>query len=242
MPLEPAIRLVGQLNLLAHTPVSAELAAHTLAEHGPVQHVIDPDGLLGLDPLHASDLLPALRALQLLSPGGWLLALPRPGRLGPLRGPATFHTLALAASVALVRRDGGLGLVPHPVGAGLQWQLCPAQTPVPPPDPGEAQRELSATVLAVGRELADLDLVSTGATRSRRVDHGVDLLPAGYPGRHLAVADRALRLLVAAELALESPGATLSLHSDLRRGQALEQLRAVAADAVVAACAWPEQA
>ena len=42
----------------------------------------------------------------------------RPGALAPLRGPAALNRAALEHGEAVVASDGGLGLVPHRVGAG----------------------------------------------------------------------------------------------------------------------------
>ncbi|SDE49246.1 hypothetical protein [Auraticoccus monumenti] len=238
MPELAAITLVTHLNALQHTPLSADVAASQVAHADVAHHVVDPEGLLGLDPLRANDLTTTLLAVQLLAPGSWLLALPRPGALGVLRGPPALTTAALQAGAAVVHADGGWAFVPHRVGPAVQWQVLPAARPFPSPGSAEAERVLATEVISASRELARLDAAS-GARPEVELPAGV--LPAAYPARQQRAAERALRLLTVAETALADDRDVLSSFAVTQRAEVLRRLEAAATDALCAACAWPEE-
>lgn len=239
MPITSCVRLVTHLNALAHGSVSADVAAHTIAGDEYVHHVVDGDQLLGLDPLHASDLEPALAAALLFNsgarPGGWQLVLPAPGRLQTLRGPGSLTTAALEAGAAVIPRAGGAAWVPHPVGAGMQWRILRADPPAAPPTRYEAERGLSEAVLAAASDLAGLG--TTGGTRPRS---STLPLAAGYSARAQQAADRALMLLRACRAGLDGERDLLSSHAVQARGRTLRELEQAATDALVAACVWPD--
>ena len=127
-------------------------------------HLVDPEGLLGLDPFRATELDDGFARLLAAEPDRWLLALPVPGALGPLRGPVELNTAALAAGEAAVAAGGGLALVPHRVGQAVQWRVHAAARPFTPPTLYEAERELSEAVLRAATTLTHLD-VASGAGR-----------------------------------------------------------------------------
>ena len=87
----PSVRMTANLNSMIRGQQSIEQAERAIVGRDIAHHVIDPDGALGLDPLQASTLDAALEALLAAEPEGWFLALPVPGSLAPLRGPAPFQ-------------------------------------------------------------------------------------------------------------------------------------------------------
>lgn len=235
MQLLAAIRLTTHFNGLRHGLVSPEVAARTVVGVDTAHHVVDPEGLLGLDSFAANGLEEALVAVGPFEPEGWLLTLPRPGALGALRGPVEMNTAALEAGVAVVGLIGSLGFVPHVVGTAVQWQVFAANRPFPPPSPYEAERELAQTVLATSTALSEVDLIGSG----ERPDLDTSVrLPAGYSPRQQAAAERAHRLITACEYALADDGGALSSHAIERRQVALRELLASASTALSAACTW----
>lgn len=239
MPITSAVRLVSHLNALAHGTISIEVAAHTIASDGLVHHVIDSDGVLGLDPLHATALSDGLAAACLFNAGaqvgGWQLVLPAPGRLGALRGPAGLSSAAIEAGAVVVPMSGGAAWVPQLVGGGVQWRILRADPPAAPPTRYDAERRLSETVLAAAGELGAL-----GTTGGRRPPSSDVPLAAGYSGRSIQAATRALLLLTASRAGLDGEHELLSSHAVQARGRTLRDLEAAAGDALCAACVWPQ--
>jgi hypothetical protein len=226
-----SVRLARQLNAMINSRTDAGRAAAVVTGTDVAHHVLDPEGLCGLDPSLATDLVEALPRVADREAQGWLLALPAPGRLSVLRGPATLNQAAVAAGSAVVGVSAGLALVPTGVGPAVQWRVHRAEPPAPPPTPSEAERALSEVILSAERTLARLD-VAAGPTPALVVDLG----PAnGYPLRRLAAADRAARLLVASAAALDDEGGTLSSYEVLARRRELEAVQAAARDALTAA-------
>lgn len=241
MSVAAAIRLAGNLNALRVGAVSAEVAAREVVDDDVAHHVIDAQGLLGLDPLGANDLEEALRSALLLTSSlpdahapQWILALPRPGALAPLRGPAELNATALAAEVAVVPAAGGPAWVPHEVGQAVQWQVLPANRPAFPETPADADRHLSEVVLRAGQTLAELDMSS-----GQRPAYAHPQLPATYPERSQKSAHRAMLLLAAADAGLEDHSGLLHSHAIGVRRQVLTELRNAAAAALSAAVSWP---
>ncbi|MVA77184.1 hypothetical protein GC722_14290 [Auraticoccus sp. F435] len=237
MPRLAAITLVTHLNALQHTPLSSEVAASLVAHGDVAHHVVDADGLLGLDPLRSSDLITALRAVQLVAPGSWQLALPRPGALGVLRGPVALNRAGLETGAVVVHASGGWAFVPHRVGPAVQWRVLAAERPFPSPSAAECERALSAELLQAAGTLSELDAPS--GTRPD-VDLPGPLLAAAYPARQQRAAERALRLLLVAEAGLADDRDVLHSFAVQKRADVLRRLQAAAADALCAACAWPE--
>lgn len=237
--------MTSHLNALVHpqaqSPISLEVAAHAIAEPDAAHHVVDPDELLGLDPLHAVPLQGALPALLSVEREGWLLCLPTPGALHGLRGPQPLNEAALDVGEAVVGLSGSLALVPYPVGPAVQWRVFAAHRPFPSSGPYEAERELSQTVISAADALAALDVAAAPAGargRNRAVQDPAVRLAPGYPQRSYVAADRAARLLAACELALSDDGASISSYeADARRLQ-LVGVRAAARAALCAAVSW----
>ncbi len=234
MTLFASVRLVRQLNAMINDAVEPGRAATAVQGADVAHHLLDPDGVSGLDETRSTTLVDALPRLVALESQGWALALPVPGRLGILRGPAALNRAALDAGSAVVGLTGGAALVPVPVGPAVQWRLHPAERAAPPPTAYEAERALSEAVIHAGSALARLD----AASGPRPVDL-VDLGPApGSPPRQRAAADRAARLLAACEQALDHDGATLSSYEVATRRRELEVVREAAREALVAAVSW----
>jgi hypothetical protein len=231
-----SLRLTANLNAALHGTLVDERAVAEVIGADVAHHVVDPDGVLDLDPDRATPLDDAFATLVAREPDRWLLALPLPGMLAPLRGPAPFTTAALATGVAVVAAGGGVGLVPHRVGHAVQWRVFAAARPFAPPTLYEAERELSEAVLRATTTLSRLD-VAAGA-RPRTGD-GPTLAP-GYPPRAHATAGRAARLLAACEAALETDGAAITLYEADLRSRELRGVRSAAGQALCAAAGWPE--
>ena len=230
-----SVRLTRQLNATTRqggdTATGADRAAAAVLGCDVAHHVLDPDGVAGLDPIRSTVLQDAWPHLTGRERRGWLLALPAPGRLGVLRGPAQLNRAALAAGSAVLGIASNVALVPVRVGPALQWRLHRAENPAPPPTAYEAERALSETILSAGRTLARLDVAS-----GQEPDAEPDLGPApGYTPRQRAAAERSARLLVACQTALDHDGASLSSYEAAARRRELEAVRDAARDALCAA-------
>jgi hypothetical protein len=227
------VRLVGYLNAAGLDPTLRERAPFAVQGADLAHHVVDPQGLIGIDPWTAVPLPEVFDDLLARSGRPWLLALPGPGRLAPLQGPPELVRAALAAGMAAVAGGGGLALVPHQVGPALQWEVLPAERPGAVPTAYEAECELSETVLRAARELTDLDVA--GGRRPK--DLAVELAP-GYPPRQRVAADRAARLWLACSVALEGDGTSISVYEADRRRAALRAVREAAAQSLIASVSW----
>lgn len=242
MTLFAAIRLVTHLNVLRHagrssaidagTP-SVEVVARIVQAEDAAHHVSSPDGLLGLSGDDAVELDRAIAAALGYGQSDWVLGLPRPGRLGPLRGPATLTRAALEAGAAVIPRDGGPAWVPTRVGPAVQWLVLPAERPFPPVASAEAEHALTLAMLAATGDLDRLGMVSGRRPR------GTDLvLPSAYPARQRRAADRALRLVEACEAGLADESGLLHAHAVEARARTLRALLNAALDSLEASCAW----
>lgn len=233
MELLASLRLTAQLNALAARTTSIEHAEAAIVDGDVAHHVVDPDDLLGLDPLRATGLVQALLSLA-AAERRWVLVLPTPGHLGVLRGPVALNQAALEVGSAVLAVDGGIGLVPFRVGHGVQWRVFAANPPGPPPSPSEAERTLSQAVAGAARTLTDLDVAS--GTRPH-LDITVRLAP-GYPSRQVATADRAARLMLACAAALEDDGASITSYEIDARARELRTVNEAARQALCAATTW----
>lgn len=231
-----SLRMTVNLNAVLHHGLPPERAAAEVVGTDVAHHLIDPEQVLGLDPLRATDLDDAFATLLAAEPERWLLALPVPGALAPLRGPAAFNVAALAAGEAVVAAGGGVGLVPHLLGQAVQWRVFPAARPFSPPTLYEAERELGEVVLRAASTLTQLDVAAGG----RPPPPQAAPLAPGYPPRAHAAANRAARLLAACETALSSDGAAISLYEADRRSRELRVVRSAAGQALCAAAGWPD--
>lgn len=175
------------------------------------------DGVVGIDAAHHLTGLPddpepipivlALGRLRNLGASEGRLALPAPGDPLGLGGPVAFNEQTVEAGEGCVLPGSGLGLVPQVVGAGVFWQVYPADAAPGPPDLVEADRDLRAALVRTADQLAELE---RARWRPEVADELVDLRTArvvtgwapGYPPRALAVASAALRALAIVSLAV----------------------------------------
>jgi hypothetical protein len=230
----PALRLTVALNAMINTPLSVPEAVAVVQGVDVVHHIVDPDDRLGLDQDGAVALVDALPLIAARESEMWVLALPEPGAAGALRGPAALTADALGVGEAVVAGSAGMALVPHRVGPAVQWRVWPAERPAPPPSPPEADGALSETVIAAADALGRL-AVAAGS----RPSGPVRLATApGLSTRQQARIDRALRLLEACTLALESDGASISSWEAEARFRELRRVRAAAAATLCATATW----
>ncbi len=229
-----SVRLTANLNSLLQGRQSLEQAERAILGPDVAHHVIDPDGVLGLDPLAASSLDDALERLKRVEPDGWFLALPVPGSLGPLRGPAEFNRAALEHGEAVVASTAGVGLVPIRVGQAVQWRVHAAERPLAPTSPYEAERALNEMVISAAAALSRLDVA---AGPRPRMAPGPRLAP-GYNTRQQMTAERAALLMVACDVALSHDGASISSFEADRRAAELRRLRLCAGEALGSAVSW----
>ena len=175
-----SLRLVVNLNAALHSQLGAERAAAEVIGPDVAHHLVDPEGLLGLDPLRATELDDGFARLLAAEPDRWLLALPVPGCAGSVaRTRSTLNTAALAAGEAAVAASGGLALVPQRVGQAVQWRVHAAARPFAPPTLYEAERQLSEAVLRAATTLTHLD-VAAGTRPASTTDRRSR---PGYPPR-----------------------------------------------------------
>ena len=230
----PSLRMTANLNALAHGMLDVPRAAAAVQGADVAHHVLDPESVLGLDPFTASDLTTALPALAGAGREGWVLGLPTPGSLLPLRGPRPLNEAALQSGEVVLAASGGVGLVPLRVGRAVQWRAYPAERPFAAASPYEAERALNEAVLGAAKALARLDL----AAGTRPPDEaGVRLAP-GYSSRQVATANRTLYLIAACDAALADDGASVSSYEADVRARTLRAVRTAASQALCTACSW----
>ncbi|HZC25960.1 MAG TPA: hypothetical protein VE287_02985 [Actinopolymorphaceae bacterium] len=235
-----AARFAAWTNAWLSGATSLDDAGEGIRGDDTAHHLIDLPGQAEPVPL-----LLSLGTLRNLGTSALLVALPTPGDPLGLAGPKEFTEAAIEAGEAVVCEGAGLGLIPHVIGAGVQWQTWRANTP-PPPDFADATLELTHTLQDVIEALAGLDIarwrpgVAEALIDLRAVGHQEhDGLPSGYPPRSDELAVRARRCLLVCELALaDDGGAVTAFEADSRR-QALRRLEHAARRALVAACALP---
>jgi hypothetical protein len=230
----PSVRMTANLNSMIKGHQSIEQAERAIIGNDVAHHVTDPEGLLGLDRLEASILDEALEALLTAEQDAWFLALPVPGALAPLRGPAAFNLAALDQGEATVASTAGLGMVPIRVGQAVQWRVFIAERPLAPSSPSEAEQALNEVVIDAAAALSQLD-VALGAWPDPPTTAA---LAPGYTSRQRATVQRASRLLVACDAALLSDGASISSFEATRRAQELRRVRAKAGEALASAVSW----
>jgi hypothetical protein len=226
--------MTANLNALAHGLIDVSTAAQAITAADVAHHVLDPESVLGLVPLHATELETALQSLQRAERDGWVLGLPAPGALPPLRGPRHLNEAALQSGEVVIANTAGLGLVPLRVGRAVQWRIFPAERPFSPPSPYEAERDLNEAVLGAARALAALDL----ASGTRPPDTTGTRLAPGYSSRQVATANRTLYLLAACDAALSDDGGSVSSYEADVRQRTLRAVRTAASQALCTACSW----
>jgi hypothetical protein len=229
-----SVRMTANLNSLIRGQQGLEQAERAIIGADVAHHVLDPDGVLGLDPFQASSLDAALERLREVEREGWFLCLPVPGSLAPLRGPAAFNSAALEHGEAVVASSAGVGLVPMRSGPAVQWRVFAAERPLAPTSPYDAERALNEVILTAAAVLSQLDVAA-----GRRPAPAVGpVLAPGYSNRQRATAERAARLLAICDAALDDDGASISAFEADRRAGELRQVRALAGEALGAAVSW----
>jgi hypothetical protein len=229
-----SVRMTANLNSMIRGQQRLEQAERAIVGPDVAHHVVDPDGELGLDPLQASTLDDALERLQQVERDGWFLALPVPGSLAPLRGPAAFNAAALEHGEAVVASSAGVGLVPIRVGSAVQWRVFSAERPFAPASPYDAERALNEVIITAAAALSRLDV----AGGPRPAESAGPLLAPGYSSRQQATAERAARLLAMCDAALDHDGASISAFEAERRAGELRRVRARAGEALGSAVSW----
>ncbi|MGA4669790.1 hypothetical protein ACPCG0_08350 [Propionibacteriaceae bacterium Y1923] len=241
-------RLAVLLNSMDAGRVNPSEAEHALA--GQVHLVEDPEQRLGLGH-HPTLRLAMAQMPRLPGPGGWVLALVTPGRLGGLRGPAALNQSALASvpepelgAVAVVLRHDGLlawqaaAAIPEEESVDeevLSLVLSGAERPLSPATPTEAGRQL-AQVMAASTAALEAMAVAAG----RRPDPAATVqLGGSYPASSQVLLDQAMTVLAVVEAAHRWEAELPHSHAVTSRSGALASLRAAALDAVQAAVSWP---
>jgi hypothetical protein len=192
----------------------------------------------GATPLSPALLLAELRRLGVTQVSA---ALPLPGHLIGLGGPAVFNQDALEAGQALVLRPIRLGLVPLAAGSGLRWRGAPADPPGYLPDVASADRELREALRDATERLVDLDVMSwnpeiaDAIMNLRAPDPTGNSLPFASP-RAAHTAMSGLRAAAIVALADQEESGPISAAEMELRHQALQPLHLAARTAVVAAC------
>ncbi len=190
--------------------------------------------------------VPLILALGLLRVEGATeagLALPSAGDPLGLGGPASFNAEVLEIGEGVVLTGAELGLVPHQIGAGVQWLAMPATSRRQLPDPSEAEAALRHTLLGVAEALADLDVARWRpevADELMALRRDADLaLPASMAPRAVRLAGLASRCKLIVDLALEDDGGSITATEADSRRSALLPLDHAARRGLVAACAYP---
>lgn len=175
-------------------------------------------------------------------------AFPAPGDPAGLRGPRELNLAAIELGEVALLVGAGTALLPQRVGRAVEWEAQPAERR-PPPDLGDADRLLRASVLRAANALADLDVAHW---RPELADDLHDLraavplhAPPGTPARSIDLAGRALHLEAIASLALADDGGAVTVAEATARRAVLEPLEQAARHALTAACSpdgWPPAA
>jgi hypothetical protein len=167
-------------------------------------------------------------------------ALPVPGDLLGLGGPATFNADVLEAGEGLVLHGTDLGLVPIVLGDLVRWRVCTAQQPSYLASVAEADRLLRLATTEAATRLAELDVATW---RPDVADILLDLRgPAALDGSAAFASARAARLAHDAvrarrivALAGRDDGGAVSAVEAAERSAALRPLDRAARVGLVAA-------
>jgi hypothetical protein len=182
------------------------------------------------------------------------VALPAPGDLLGLPGPATFNSAALESGECVLVGAGpgpAIGIIPkvtefgsvYEPGAMVSWQAYAVgrRRITDFGSVAEADRELRTALTDATHELARLDVARWREDAADRVaairDGGLErgMLPPTTPRRCVRVLATAARVRAIVQLAGEDDGAAVTGHEALRRAEALRSLDAVSRRAMVAA-------
>lgn len=188
-------------------------------------------------------LTPALLLLELRRWGAdrVSVALPVPGNLVGLAGPAEFNADALESGQAVVLHGAGVGFVPVTTSTSTRWLGAVAHAPSYLPDLAEADRELRVCLRDVADSLAALEVaawrpdIGDALMNSRLPTPSTSSLPFGS-ARAAAVAHSALRALSISDLASNDEGGALTAAAAAGRRSLLRLLDRAARAALATAC------
>ena len=165
------------------------------------------------------------------------LALPAPGDLVGLGGPASFNTAATDAGEAVVA--GAFGLVPVVDARTVVWRAHPAD-PARWVDERETAAELKLALADVTRRLVDLDVAAWQPDIPDlllNLRHRAPLpLPPGYDARRVETVERAVLCLDILDLAGAGEGGAVTAYEMQHRRAALDDLARATRRALVGAC------
>lgn len=186
-------------------------------------------------------LVMALAELRALGASWAGLALPVPGDLVGLAGPAEVNAEVLEVGEAVVVRTAGgaLALVPDETPEAVGWAVRAANPPRPL-DPAEAGQRLRLDLQHTTSVLVDLDVARwqpeiADVLMAIRDRTGLPL-PPSYDARRRAVVEQASTCLEIVDLARDSDSAAVTAAEIERRRAALDPLERSARHALVAAC------
>ncbi len=228
---------------MSSLPVSAVLATWLDAAcTGQVRPEEFADVVRGDDPRHLVSGLPEREVLELhelpeVVAGRVSLALPAPGDMVGLGGPASFNVAATDAGEAVVA--GSFGLVPEVDARTVVWRAYPADR-VPWVDERETAADLKVALADVTRRLVDLDVAAWQPDIPDlllNLRHRPPLpLPPGYDARRVETAERAVLCLDIIELARSGDGGAVTAYEMEHRRRALDDLERATRRALVGAC------
>ncbi|TDE09948.1 hypothetical protein [Jiangella asiatica] len=191
----------------------------------------------------------ALVALRAAGARSLRVALPAPGDPTGLGGPADLNGYAVDAGEAVIADGAPYALVPDVRAFGppgdqghfVTW-MCRTADPAPAGPPlAEADRELTATLMAAGSTLTDLDVPSwrpevAALLDDIRSNRESEPLPRGFPAQAQTVAARSSRLLAVVRFALGDDGGAVTAGAAATRRSALAPLERASRAALAAAC------
>jgi len=218
---------------------SPDLAAERITAGGPPHRVWPIEG--------AGDGDPWTVVLARWSTGGvrgLRLALPAPGDVAGVPGPAAVVRAALQAGAAVIPLGGPpAALVPEAGRAQIRWHVLPAE---PPPLAAtalpEAERALREALREAAEALASLEVARwsddggevVAALRAGALDG--EALPAPYPPRARQALAQARRLRAVCAAALGDDGGTVGRADSAARRTVLRDLERAARLTEMAAC------
>jgi hypothetical protein len=232
-----AARVACWLNAFLSGDAPADSVISGLNAGGSAEFAL-PDGSA---PLPAALLLGEIRRWGAVRAS---LAMPVPGDLVGLGGPADFNADAIDAGLAVVVHGPDIGLVPVTSGRHERWRGAAAAPPTYLPDVATADAALRTAVRETADRLVDLDVAAWGpdvadALMNLRSTSSF-VVPMWFASTRAAqAAVAALRILAVAEVAERIDSGPLTAAEAAARRDALRPLAAAARQALVAACSEP---
>lgn len=211
-------------------------------------HSVNPAPELEATPwagAEGSTLVPLLGQLRRGGARSLSVAFPGEGHPVGLAGPRDLNRAATQAGEAVVVPELGVAAVPDRVGSGVVWTVMVSRRR-PPPDLGEADRGLRATLLSTLDRLERLDVAGWSPDTADEV-LGLRRLPAvprvpGVADEVRTLAARGLQARWIVQVALDDHGGAVSSTEVAARRDALVELDRAARLALTAAGSpdgWP---